>query len=236
MFFIFRRKNLIIFSLVLTSTFILIVVFSVFSGTAKSPPVSGITVVIDAGHGGIDGGTTGIITKVKESELNLSISKELENYFNSAGVNVVLTRKNSDGLYGTATEGFKRRDLNKRKEIIESAKPDLVISIHMNKFPQSYRRGAQAFFCPESAESESSAKKVQNMLNKNINDRPYEALKGDYYVLNCTQYTSILVECGFLSNASDEQLLQTAEYRKKVAYQIFCGAMDYLAFSGAQKL
>lgn len=234
MFFVFKRKNLIIFSLVLAATLTFVIVFSAQSAAAKNAPNVDITIVIDAGHGGIDGGSTGLVTKVKESELNLSVAKELKAYFDTAGINVVLTRENSDGLYGSPTSGFKRRDLNKRKEIIEKAEPGLVISIHMNKYPQSYRRGAQVFFCKGSIEAEAAAKKVQNALNKNINERSFEALKGDYYILNCTKYTSILVECGFLSNALDEQLLQTLEHRKKIAYQIFCGSMDYLTLSGME--
>jgi N-acetylmuramoyl-L-alanine amidase len=236
MFLIFKRKSLMVFALVLTATLIFVIIFSVLSYSSKKPPSIGITVVIDAGHGGIDDGTVGLLTKVKESELNLKVAKELKSFFVAAGVNVVMTRENSEGLYGTKSPGFKRRDMNKRKEIIEKAKPDLVISIHMNKFPQSYVRGARVFFCKESEKSETAAIKVQNALNKNVNERTFTVLKGDYFILNCTEYTSILVECGFLSNVLDEQLLQTSEHRKKVAYQIFAGSMDYLTLSSVAYL
>ena len=92
------------------------------------------TVCIDAGHGGVDGGVTGVNTGVKESDLNLSVSRLLKEHFESCGITVVMTRKTKDGLYGTATSGFKRRDMEKRREIIEQSKPDMVISIHMNKY------------------------------------------------------------------------------------------------------
>lgn len=232
MFLIFKRKNLMVFALVFILTIIFIITFSVFSNSVNTPR-TGLTVVIDAGHGGMDAGTVGLLTKVKESELNLSLAKELKSFFAAAGINVVMTRENSDGLYGNKSPGFKRRDMNKRKEIIEKAKPELVISIHMNKFPESYVRGARVFFCKGSVNAESAADKVQNALNENINTRPFKAMSGNYFILNCTQYSSILVECGFLSNVSDEQLLQTQEYRKNVAKQIFIGAMDYLTLSGS---
>lgn len=81
------------------------------------------TVCIDAGHGGVDGGVTGVNTGVKESDLNLSVSRLLKEQFENCGITVVMTRKTKDGLYGTATSGFKRRDMEKRREIIEQSKP-----------------------------------------------------------------------------------------------------------------
>ena len=86
---------------------------------AASVPAEAFTVVLDAGHGGIDPGVVGGASKVKESEINLKIVKELETLFADAGFRVVLTRKNDGGLYGLPTNGYKRRGTQKRKEIIE---------------------------------------------------------------------------------------------------------------------
>ena len=230
-----KRKNLMMFSIVFAVILIFVITFSTIKNSYKSPLKIGITVIIDAGHGGIDSGTSGINTGIKESDLNLSVAKELQIYFNTVEINTVMTRDTSGGLYGSTSKGFKSRDMAKRKDIINGAKPDLVISVHMNKYPQSYRQGAQAFFVKNSENSQLAAKKVQFALNKEINKRAYEALVGDYYILNCTNYVSILVECGFLSNAEDEALLATAEHRKKVAYQIFCGAMEYLTITSYEK-
>lgn len=232
MFLIFKRKSFMIFAFIFVFILVSIIAFSTLANSSKKAGALGITVVIDAGHGGIDAGSTGSTAKVKESELNLLVAKELKIFFNSVDINVVMTRENSDGLYGTKAPGFKRRDMNKRKEIIENTKPDIVISIHMNKFPESYVRGARVFFYKTDSNAEIAAKKVQDALNKNINVRSFTALKGNYFILNCTEFTSILVECGFLSNTLDERLLQTAEYRKKLAYQIFAGTMDYLTLTG----
>ncbi len=105
-----------------------------------------LTIVLDAGHGGGDNGVIGKVTGVKESDLNLKITRLIEEQLKNRGVKVELTRKDYGGLYGTLAEGFKRRDMEKRRDIIRSVNPDLVISIHMNKFPMSYRSGPQAFF------------------------------------------------------------------------------------------
>ena len=106
-------------------------------------------VVIDAGHGGIDGGVTGRNSKVAESEINLAIALKLQKLFENAAIKTVLTRKNAGGLYGLATKGYKRRDMQKRAEIIKNSGADLFISIHQNFYSDSSRRGAQVFFYSE---------------------------------------------------------------------------------------
>ena len=103
------------------------------------------TIVVDAGHGGIDKGVIGSNTNKPESELNLEISFKLKEVLEEGGFNVVLTRESNAGLYGTTAKGFKKRDMKRRAEIINKANPLLIISIHQNKFPASYRRGAQVF-------------------------------------------------------------------------------------------
>ena len=188
------------------------------------------TVVIDAGHGGIDAGVLGISTKTKESEINLYIAKYLRGYFADAGFNAVLTRTTQGGLYGTTTKGFKMRDMKKRKEIIEKNNADMVISIHQNFCPIPSRRGATVFFDKGSESGKAFAESIQNSLNKMdecvTKNSP---LVGDYYMLKCTSNPSALVECGFLSNAQDEALLVTAEYQKAIAYAIFKGALSFFS-------
>ena len=98
------------------------------------------TIVIDAGHGGIDAGVYGVNTDVKESDINLAIAKELRGCFVNAGFNCVMTRSTQAGLYGSTSKGFKMRDMQKRKEIIEECNADMVISIHQNTCPLPSRR------------------------------------------------------------------------------------------------
>ena len=187
------------------------------------------SIVLDAGHGGVDPGVLGTETKIKESDINLKIVKELEKYFLDAGFRVTLTRKTEGGLYGLPTNGYKRRDMEKRKEIIENASPNIVISVHQNNFlADPSRRGGQVFFREGDASGAALAEEIQNRLN-GLGEKQYSALRGDYYMLNCTHFPSVIVECGFLSNAEDEKLLSDKEYQQKVAYAIFCGALQYFS-------
>lgn len=196
--------------------------------SASSVNANSPTVIVDAGHGGIDAGVLGVNTDVKESNINLAIAKYLKGYFTNAGFNCVMTRTTQGGLYGTTAKGFKMRDMLKRKQIIEENNADMVISVHQNYCPLPSRRGGQVFYRSESEAGQSLAQSIQNSLNameKSVTSS--SPLVGDYFMLKCTESPSVIVECGFLSNADDEQLLITTEYQKAVAYAIFKGAVSY---------
>ncbi len=187
-------------------------------------------VVVDAGHGGIDGGVSGRTTKVKESELNLAIAMELAQVLEDTGFEVTLTRKTSAGLYGTTAKGFKKRDMQRRKEIIEAADPALVLSVHQNFYPSKATRGAQVFYSEESEGSAALAFAVQARLNglyaeKGVRER--KESKGEYFMLECYPCPSVIVECGFLSNAEDEALLQKSAWQERLAEGIASGVLDY---------
>lgn len=185
-------------------------------------------IVIDAGHGGIDAGVRGKKSGVKESDINLSISRELAGFFSKAGFNAVLTRKSQAGLYGLPTKGFKLRDMQKRRQIIQECGADMVISVHQNFYSDTSRRGAQVFFNKESQSGKQLAVCIQQSLNSMEGAAEKNSpLIGDYYMLECTDSPSVIVECGFLSNESDEALLSDEEYRTQIAYAIFSGAITY---------
>lgn len=195
---------------------------------AAASPSDRFTVVIDAGHGGIDGGVSGITTGVKESELNLDIARKLKTKFDKSGAKTIMTRKTEAGLYGIYSKGFKRRDMQKRKQITLNAKADVFVSIHLNYYSSPLRRGAQVFYKIDEEKSKSLADIVQAELNGGKEcERDYTALAGDYYVLNEADCAAILCECGFLSNAEDEKLLLTDEYRAEIAEKIFNGIEKY---------
>ncbi len=204
-----------------------LVCFFALSQTASSLR---LTVVIDAGHGGVDGGVTGVTTGVKESDVNLAYARALQEAFEDAGFRVVQTRPTEAGLYGVATAGYKKRDMLKRGEIINKSAPVLMISVHQNYFSQRARRGAQVFFRESSETSRALARAVQTSLNGMPECvKRTEALAGDYYVLNCSDYPSVIVECGFLSNEEDEKLLLDANYREKLVSAVLAGALSYLS-------
>ena len=225
----FRRRTLlgacaILLSVAFTAG---VCLYALAQMAAASPRM---TIVIDAGHGGIDGGVVGRQTGVKESDLNLALSRTLQARFEEAGFLVVQTRPTEAGLYGAATQGYKRRDMQRRAEIIRESAPAAVISVHQNFFSLSSRRGAQVFFREGNERSRTLACAIQTALNAMPECvRPADALRGDYYVLNCSDYASVIVECGFLSNAADEALLVTEAYRARLADTICAGTLAYLA-------
>lgn len=229
--FVFKRRNLIIISVLIITAITFIICFGALSVNAISDSNSNkIKVVLDAGHGGIDGGVLGVNSGVKESELNLKVVKLLEKHLTNAGIQVILTRTSDAGLYGVATKNLKRKDMEKRRDIISQAKPDLVVSIHMNKFSMSSRRGAQVFYKDNDEFGKKLAESIQESFNSMESAvRTCSALVGDYYILNCTEYPSVIAECGFLSSPEDEKLLLTEEYREEIAYTIFKGIIGYLS-------
>ena len=193
-------------------------------------------IVIDAGHGGIDGGVVGRKTGVKESELNLAISFYIRDELESAGFEVVLTRKTDAGLYGTTAKGFKKRDMQQRKEIILEANPALVISVHQNFYASQTQRGGQVFFGTDNEKSRLLAGCIQGKLNslyaeKEVKNRTISS--GDFFILHCAPCPSVIVECGFLSNAQDEGLLLSKAWQKRLANSVVAGIIGYLADGAA---
>lgn len=188
------------------------------------------TVVIDAGHGGIDNGVIGVSSGTHEADINLAISRYLREDFALAGFNTVMTRYTEAGLYGTTTKGFKARDMQKRRQIIEDSGADIVISVHQNYCPLPSKKGAIVFYDKDSDGGKLLAQSIQSELDElTENGKSTGALTGDYYMLKCTSNPSVIVECGFLSNTEEDELLNTKDYQKQVAYAIFKGAVGYLA-------
>lgn len=192
---------------------------------AASSPKAQYTIVIDAGHGGRDGGAVGS-TGVTESELNLEFSLKLKEMCEEYGFKVVLTRKDMNGLYSLFATNKKKSEMKKRQEIIEKAKPDVVVSIHMNSFSSS-SSGAQCFYASGNEAGEKLATRVQQALSTEIEHTGVTAKVGDFYVLNCIDYASVLVECGFLSNPEEEQKLCDEEYQTNFCRTLLYGILDY---------
>lgn len=187
-------------------------------------------IVLDAGHGGIDGGVVGRSTGIKESDLNLAIVYKLKDCLEVMGFRVELTRKTEAGLYGTTAKGFKKRDMQRRKEIIEEADPDLLISIHQNFYPTRNTRGGQVFYGKEQTGSRRLAFTLQENINRlyaEENARGRAAASGQFFILQCANCPAVIVECGFLSNTEDERLLLSEQWQADLAKTLADGVMDY---------
>jgi len=143
------------------------------------------------------------------------------------GYKVEMTRKNDDGLYSEFASNKKMSDINERMRIIKQANPNLMISIHMNSFSDSSACGAVTYYRINDEASKHVADLVQKSLNTYCGARWANGKTGDYYILNNSYYTSILIECGFISNASEEKLLNTDRYRKDFVSAVSKGLSLY---------
>ena len=227
MFLVVKRRRLVLILLVLIALQVaLTAVLCVKQFATGYKSLIDFTIVIDAGHGGIDGGVVSS-SGVKESTLNLAYSKTLGEAFKNAGFNVVYTRTTEDGLYGLPTNGFKRRDMQARKAIVDKTKPNMLISVHMNKFSASYRTGPQVFYQQGKTDGQSLAQSLQQVFNDSTGNN-HSSIAGDYYICREISCPAVIVECGFLSNDAEAELLQTEAHRQMICDLIFKGVMLYL--------
>ncbi len=193
--------------------------------------IPSFTVVIDAGHGGEDGGAVGV-SGILEKDLNLEISKELYNLFSLTDIPVVMTRTNDKMLYEDGQENNKKTyDLKKWLEMSNSVNSPLLISIHQNKFPVEKYKGLQLYYSGNNEQSKSIAgiiqKKTSTFLQTD-NKREIKKAGRSIYILHRLECPAVLVECGFLSNKEEESLLNTELYRRKIAFVIFSSVMDFM--------
>jgi N-acetylmuramoyl-L-alanine amidase len=188
-----------------------------------------LRIAVDPGHGGIDNGAVGTDTGVFESTLNLEISQLVAKQFMLAGADVLLTRKSAEVDYTGDGNTQKRKDMNNRSKVVTAQNPQVLVSIHMNKYPDRKVNGAQVFFQKGSVEGEKLASCIQDALNSGIEGAKKRSAKsGDYYMLKVTQSPSVIVECGFLSNHDEEKRLLDPQYREKLSDCIFNGICSYL--------
>lgn len=192
-----------------------------------------LTLVIDAGHGGPDGGAEAA-DGTRESQLNLSMAKALKAECEKEGIKVMMTRRDEDGLYNEENpekKWSKLEDMQCRKNFIDDAAADVVVTIHMNSFPADETvRGAQVFY-PKTgnaevlAESRKMAESVQSHLIQGLRDGSNRAAmgRGDVYLLENPRVPTVLIECGFLSNQEDVTRLKLQSYQQDVAKCILQG-------------
>lgn len=185
----------------------------------------GKVIVIDPGHGGKDNGAE--VNNVLEDEINLSIAKILYQKLFDQGCIVHITRVGDYDLAPLDSPTRKIKDLKRRTQFINEVNADLFISIHLNIYEQSNVNGIQVFYQEYKDESKKLAKLMQNEFNKNINKKDKKSKIGDYYILNNTYPTGVLIECGFLSNDEDRLNLNNHDYQDKICKIIYKGILDF---------
>ena len=195
---------------------------------ARSP---GETLIIDAGHGGEDGGAVSL-TGVPESGLNLAIALKLEQIMGLYGVSPMMLRTEDVALYDAGTQGIKEKkasDLRNRVKRVEAVENATLISIHQNTFPESKYHGAQVFYANE-ASSLPLAQLLQDNLRSDLdpsNSRVHMKIPDSVYLMNHITCRAVLVECGFLSNPEEEQMLQNGGYQAKIAAALAASWLQY---------
>lgn len=232
---IFNKKRIIFINL---SIILAIFIYSLDSSkqcstqTVSSTPVSNHTIILDAGHGNPDGGATGSDGSV-ESDLNLSLVLKLQNLLESSNCTVILTRSDENGIYEADSNTIREQkvsDMKNRVKIANNSNSEIFVSIHMNKLEQTQYSGWQTFYKNQDENSKNIAESIQLSLNnfmKKQNSRTIKSISNIYLTKN-VEIPLVLVECGFLSNAEENKLLQTDEYQNELAWSIYIGIMDYL--------
>ena len=188
-----------------------------------------MTVVIDAGHGGIDPGKVGI-NDALEKDINLSIALKLKKYLEQQDIRVVMTRETDMGLYEESDSNKKVRDMKNRLAIMEEIKPELVISIHQNSYPEESVSGMQVFYYETSTEGKRLAEIMQQTMIVSLKPQKERTAKANdtYYLLKKTSAPIVIVECGFLSNRAEAELLVSSDYQEKMAQGIAQGMVEYI--------
>lgn len=194
------------------------------------------TVVLDAGHGGEDGGAVGF-NNICEKDINLSIALGLRDLLEASGYNVIMTRQEDTAIYDESCKSLrekKRSDLKNRLEIIKENSQDsnIFISVHQNKFTDPKYSGSQIFYSKNNPLSQELATYIKQSIVELIQpDNTREIKPGDknIYLLHNAEIPSAIVECGFLSNEEEAKKLNTKQYQGQLAFCIYCGIANYFA-------
>ncbi len=196
---------------------------------AEAGPLAGRVILVDAGHGGTDGGARAKDSGVWEKELNLQTALALKSLLEEDGASVIMTRQ-TDMQYSEN----KRVDLTARLNLARDGSADMVVSIHMNEYRTRTESGPQVFYREGQEDSRLLAGCIQEALIEELEpSKKRTALAGDYFILSLN-IPSVLVECGFISNAAEEALLLKPEYREKVALGIRDGIVEYYMLKEGQ--
>ena len=232
---VFSKKRII----TLLNLMILVVIVGTFHNKNKEEeyqevvalPVTNKTVILDAGHGGEDGGA---VSKngVSEAEINLKITLKVQYLLEQSGCNVILTRSDENAIYDIDSKTLREKkvsDIKERVKIGNNSSADIFVSIHLNKIEQSQYYGWQTFFKNGNEQGEKLATAIQENLNESIQkENKRVPLKIDnVYIIKHVEIPTCIVECGFLSNEEEEKQLLQEEYQNRLAWGIYTGIIDY---------
>ena len=189
-----------------------------------------LTVILDAGHGGEDGGA--VANGITEKDINLSISNKLDEVLRLNGFRVILTR-NTDKMINTEGDTLRARklsDMKNRLNLFNSSENNVVISIHQNKFPVEKYQGAQVFYSinnPNSRKLALSLRENIRTLIQPYNEREIKPAGREIYLLDNAETPAVIIECGFLSNPKEAEKLSNSDYQDKLVFAFMSGFLDF---------
>lgn len=190
-------------------------------------------IILDAGHGGKDGGATANSGTEPEKDINLAITRDLNDFFIASGFRTIMVRETDTDLSDSDLSLIGKRkfsDLRNRVNLVNSQDKAILISIHQNNFSQSKYYGTQVFYSTNDSDSKELAENIKlsvvSLLQPN-NTRATKPASSSIYLLDNVECPAVLVECGFMSNPSEYQKLTDPEYQKEIAFAIFNGFLNY---------
>ena len=194
-------------------------------------PVSGKTIILDAGHGTPDEGAESS-DGTTEAKTNLKITLKLQKLLEQSGCEVLLTRSDDNAIYNLDSKTLREKkvsDIKNRVKIGNESSADCFVSVHLNKIPQSQYYGWQCFYNTKNEKSVDLAKSIQESLNESIEkENNRVAMKLDsVYIMKNVEIPISIVECGFLSNPEEEKQLLEDSYQERLAWGIYNGIMEY---------
>ena len=222
------------FLIILSSMLYLTFMANFSAAEASSMPITQKTVIVDAGHGGDDGGAIGIDGTV-EKDINLDIALKLEKILKFYGFNVIMTRTQDVMTCDDGIDSLRKRkisDIHNRFELMRKNPDAIFISVHQNKFEDSSQHGTQVFYSGNDERSKELAEAIQTSVTLTLqrkNDRVVKKSGSGIYLLYHAKIPAVLVECGFISNSDELKKLKDESYRMKLAILIADGLLKYLS-------
>lgn len=222
------------FLIILSAMLYLTFMANFSAAEASSMPITQKTVIVDAGHGGDDGGAIGIDGTV-EKDINLDIALKLEKILKFYGFNVIMTRTQDVMTCDDGIDSLRKRkisDIHNRFELMRKNPDAIFISVHQNKFEDSSQHDTQVFYSGNDERSKELAEAIQTSVTLTLqrkNDRVVKKSGSGIYLLYHAKIPAVLVECGFISNSDEVKKLKDESYRMKLAILIADGLLKYLS-------
>lgn len=215
-----KKKNIIIVMM-----FLFALVFNIIKADNSNLPLFGKVIYIDPGHGGLDPGA--LYGGIKEKDINLEISKKLDNGLTKLGAIVYMTRDGDYDLSAIRTNNRKRSDLSRRVNLINKSKCDIFLSIHLNAEDTNSWKGAQVFYDDINSSNKKLAMVLQQQLKRDLKTSRKIKKVDKLYLQKRIIVPGVLIEIGFLSNPNERCLLKSNNYQEKVVNSITKGILLY---------